>query len=143
MLAETLGDGADTLTADLGRSNSLHFLQCRRRSRRSARLRDGLKVIFPLCPSVVTDAHPCLIPHRFQPLEPEQCVRSKSDELPFLCARLAGALAEDLQQGFVVLHHSGAVGINVTVCCSVEHVAVAVGSPQARSFCFGFKVRND
>ncbi len=143
MLAETLGDGADTLTADLGRSNSLHFLQCRRRSRRSARLRDGLKVIFPLCPSVVTDAHPCLIPHRFQPLEPEQCVRFKSDELHFLCARLADDLAEDFQQGCIVFDHRGPVGVNVTLSCSVEHVAVAVGSPQARSFCFGFKVRND
>ena len=60
-----------------------------------------------------------------------------------MCARLAGDLAEDLQQGFVVLHHSGAVGINVTVCCSVEHMAVAVGSPQARSFRLRLKVGND
>lgn len=65
MLVEALGDGADALAAGLRRSSSVHFRWRGRRSGRSAWLCDDPKVILPLGRSVIADAHPRLVPHRF------------------------------------------------------------------------------
>lgn len=65
VLVETFSDGTDTLAAGFRGSDSVHFLRRGRRSRRSARLCNDLKVILLAGRSGAADAQPCLVPHHF------------------------------------------------------------------------------